>query len=186
MKRWVAVVMGSLVAACGSTGSGDGSTGAPPAASGAPAAAAPGGRGMAGPATVEGAKAVIVALQNATDLMAEARKLTPGAAELGPLFSDAAVTAAVVKHAEGMLPRISRDAFPPGEPRIFCASTDDVKAWTDAVDNNLPADYKRIGPKLNGGHTLCRSTIGGVAFDALVNVSGKWYVVPRLSSAVKE
>ncbi|MEZ4301672.1 MAG: hypothetical protein R3B70_42450 [Polyangiaceae bacterium] len=194
-----------LLPACGSSGSGEGTTGgaaAPPAGSsaaaattsaaaapantGAAAAPSPGGGGMEGAGTVDGAKAVVAALQAAADQGAEARKLQPGTEELKALFSDAAAADAVAKQTAEMLSRPSDGAFPKGDAAVFCASSDDVKAWTDDVQKNFPGGYKRLGPKLNGGLTMCKFKVGGKAYDALVHINGKWYFVPKPFRAVKE
>lgn len=146
-------------------------TGAPPA----------GGGGIAGPATVAGAKAVVADLQKD---VANLDKVIPSPDELKAIFSDAAAADAVAKHVQAMMsqkPEIAK-----GDPQVFCASSEDVKAWKPEVEREFPGGYKRVGPKLGPGLTVCKFKIGGTSYDALINVKGKWYFVPKSFRALKE
>jgi hypothetical protein len=154
---------------------------------GAPAAARAGGGGVAGPATEAGAKTVIGGLQKATDQKAEFAKLEPSEAEIKELFSDDAVPA-MTKHVGEMFAKLGEDKleFKSDAPNINCASSDDVAKWTPEVEKHFPGGYKKLGSKLKGGHMMCKFKIGGVAFDSLVNIKGKWYYVGKPFRALKE
>jgi hypothetical protein len=144
-----------------------------------------GGGGIAGPSTVDGVKTVIRLLQQ-PDPSADVKKLKPGTAELKALFSDPAAANAVGKQIEKMASKPMKKGFPKGDPFVFCASSDDVKAWTKDVKKNFPGGYKRVGPKLNGGLTMCKFKIGGIAFDSLVNINGKWFMVAKPFRAIRD
>jgi hypothetical protein len=210
-KVLFAIGFGALLTACGSSGSDSGSgstaapsgmpartagtttaaaaaatTAAPPATSAAPAALTPGGGGYAGAATEAGAKAVVAELQKAADPKAAMAKLKPGLAELKALFSDEATANAVAAQTEEMFSKGDKVEFPKGDAAVFCASSDDVKAWKPDVEKNFPGGYKRVGAKLNGGIPMCKFKIGGIAFDALVNIKGNWFLVAKPFRAIKE
>lgn len=150
------------------------------ASTGAPAAA-PGGGGLAGPATADGAKAVVADLQK--DAKGTVAKLAPGADDMKKIFSDAAVAGDVKAHVDKLLEKA--ESFDKGEPEIHCASTDDVKAWKPEVEKHFPGGYKRVGDKLAAGLTLCKFKLGSVSYDALVNAGGKWFFVPKPFRAIK-
>jgi len=152
------------------------------ASTGEPAKApAAGGGGMAGPATVDGAKAVIAELQKDK---ANIDKVTPSADDVKAIFSDAGDAEKVATHVQEMLSK-HKEELPKGDSEVFCASSEDVKAWKPEVEKEFPGGYKRVGPKLNGGLTLCKFKIGSVSFDALINVGGKWFFVPKAFRALR-
>jgi len=215
MKRsWPAIALCGSLLACGSGGGSSGASGspgssaAPPATSStavaagtsapasssgtaeAPAAPAlpgtPSGGGIAGPATEEGAKAVIAQLQTAPDPLAVAKKLKPGLEEINAWISDSAAADAISKEVEKAYARAPKNEFPKGEPAVFCAKSEDVKAWTPEVRKHFPGGYKRLKDKLNSGITMCKFKIGGLAFDSLVNIKGSWYLISKPFRAVRE
>lgn len=209
MKRsWPAIALCGSLLACGSGGGSSGSSGssgAAPATSSTAAAAGttaaapasgtaeapsvpgtPSGGGIAGPATEDGAKAAIAQLQNAADPMVELKKLKPGLEEIKALFPDPATAEAVSQQVEKAFAKGGKDDFPKGAPLVFCAKSDDVKAWTPEVNKHFPGGYKRLKDKLNSGITMCKFKIGGVAFDSLVNIKGNWFLIAKPFRAIHE
>ncbi len=209
MKRsWPVIALCGSLVACGSGGGSSGSSGAAPATSStaaaagttaaapasgtaeAPAAPAlpgtPSGGGIAGPATEEGARAVIAQLQTAPDPIAVARKLKPGLDEIKAWISDPAAADAISQQVEKAFASSPKNEFPKGEPAVFCVKSEDMKAWTPEVSKHFPGGYKRLKDKLNSGIPMCKFKIGGVAFDSLVNIKGSWFLIAKPFRAVRE
>ncbi len=209
-KPVLAVAASLFLAACGGSGSGSGESSGtttapaktadpkpgatPPATTPAPAtttsaaavAATPSGGGIAGASTLAGAKAALANIQKAADQKAEFKKLKPGLDELKALFSEATVAEAVSKQIEEMMAKDGGADLPKGDADVFCATSDDIKAWTPDVEKKFPGGYKRLGSKLNSGFTMCKFKIGGVSFDSLVNIKGNWFLVAKPFRAVRE
>ena len=152
-----------------------------------PAPAAPASdSGLSGPATVEGAAAVVKELQTASDPLATMKRLMPSVADLKEIFTDADLAQLLYDDAQkNMANAKPDDKFPEGTPDVFCASSDDVTAWTAPVQDNFPGGYKRVGPKLTAGLTLCKFKVGGISMDALVNLKGKWVLVSKPFRQIK-
>jgi hypothetical protein len=110
--------------------------------------------------------------------------LEPTAAELALIF-DQSVLAAVGDHVEKLY-RGMGDGLELKEVRdVRCFSSDDIKAWTKDVERSLPGGYRRVGPKLKPGLTLCRFK-GRLSYDSLVFVAGRWVFVPKPFRAIRD
>jgi hypothetical protein len=111
-------------------------------------------------------------------------KLKPTEADIKNLFDDATAPA-IVKHVDAMYKEGGlKLTEKPSE--VHCYSGDDIKAWTKPVEADLPGGYKRVGPRLKPGVTVCRAKVGTIQYDGFMLANGKWVLVPKPFRAIKE
>ena len=119
---------------------------------------------------------------------ADAARLTqalmPSASDLKAIF-DASVLPAMQDHVDKMFGTMGKGLELKEAPDVRCFPSDEIKSWTGDAANDMPGGYKRLGPKLKAGLTFCRFKAGGIAYDSLVWVGGKWVFVPKPFRAVK-
>ena len=110
--------------------------------------------------------------------------LKPSASDLAAIF-DASVLPAMQEHVDKMFASMGKGLELIEAPEVRCFSSDEIKSWTADVQRDMPGGYKRLGPKLKSGLTFCRFKAGGISYDSLVSVGGKWMFVPKPFRAVR-
>ena len=149
----------------------------------ATAAGSPAPSGAAG--TVEDAKQRLAEFSKpGADTAKLTQALKPSADDLKAIF-DQSVLAAMREHVDKMYASMGKGVEMKDAPDVLCFSSDDIKSWTANAQRDMPGGYKRVGPKLKPGLTLCRFKAGGVSYDSLVSVGGKWVFVPKPFRAIK-
>jgi hypothetical protein len=111
--------------------------------------------------------------------------LKPSHEDLRAIF-DESVLGAVADHVEELFRTMEPGLKLDDKPDVRCFSSDDIKAWTLEVKDNMPGGYQRVGPKLQPGLTFCRFKAGGISYDSLVFVRHHWVLVPKPFRVIKD
>ena len=139
------------------------------------------------PGTEDGAKQMLTDLRTSQDAAGMTKALQPTAADYKAVFTDDFAAKAEKGYAELWNdPKTVIGADPANtELKLFKATTDDIKAWTPAVEQDFPGGYQKVKDSFKPGLTVYRwkytkpgETLG-MAFDGLIFVNNHWAWFPK-------
>lgn len=140
------------------------------------------------PATEDGVRQLLTDLR-AGDARAKTRELKPVSADYKAVYADDAVAAKAAAGYDKLWatdPKAVIEADPAfSEIKVWKATTEDFQKWTEHVDKNFPGGYRRVAGMLKPGVTVYRWNFvkpgesGGVPFDGLIHVNGRWAWFPK-------
>jgi len=139
------------------------------------------------PGTEDGAKQMLTDLRTSSDAAGMTKALQPTSADYKAVFTDDFAAKAEKGYAElwnDPKTVITADAANT-ELKLSKATTDDIKAWTPAVEADFPGGYQKVKDDFKPGLTVYRwkytkpgETLG-MAYDGLIYVNNHWAWFPK-------
>jgi len=139
------------------------------------------------PGTEDGAKQMLTDLRTSPDAAGMTKALEPTSADYKAVFTDDFASKAEKGYEQLWSdPKSVIGADPANtELKLFKATSDDIKAWTPAVEADFPGGYQKVKDSFKPGLTVYRwkytkpgETLG-MAYDGLIYVNNHWAWFPK-------